>query len=173
MTDVGKWFANHLQKEMRPEDHDTLDLWFPEDTLQVRYRARDGGPFEPITRGSPGQKTAALLAFLLAYGDDPLVLDQPEDDLDNRLIYSMLTRQLDVNKRRRQIIVVTHNANIVVNGDAELVVALEAERGQTVKAAEGGLQEESVRRTICDVMEGGERAFELRYRRMKEDLTHV
>ena len=84
-----------------------------------------------------------------------------------------MTQQLIENKTRRQVIVVTHNANIVVNGDAELVLALESRGGQTAYQAQGGLQDDKVRQTICEVMEGGEKAFELRYRRIKEGLTHV
>jgi energy-coupling factor transporter ATP-binding protein EcfA2 len=170
---LGGWFNKHLATKVRPDDLDELDLWFPEDSLQVQYKPREGDNFRPISQGSPGQKTAALLAFLLSYGAEPILLDQPEDDLDNQLIYNLVTRQLVGNKPHRQVIVVTHNANIVVNGDAELVVALESKSGQTQIGANSGLQEDKVRRTICDVMEGGEVAFEQRYRRIKEGLHHV
>ena len=61
---------------------------------------------------------------------------------------------------------ITHNANIVVNGDAELVVALAARGGQTQIEAQGSLQEKGVRDTICNIMEGGREAFERRYRRI-------
>lgn len=64
------------------------------------------------------------------------------------------------------MIVVTHNANIVVNGDAELVVALVARNGETHQECAGCLQERNVRETICAVMEGGREAFEERYRRI-------
>ncbi len=159
-------FAAHL-KRLHPEALDRLDLWFPEDSLEVQYSTTsDGRNFRPIQEGSPGQKTAALLAFLLSYGEEPLVMDQPEDDLDTRLIYDLIVRQLREVKGRRQIIVVTHNPNIVVNGDAELVVALAARGGQTQKECEGSLQEKQVRDTICEVMEGGREAFEQRYRRI-------
>ena len=169
---LGGWFLKHLTK-MRPQDLDELDQWFPEDSLQVQYRPREGDSFRPISQGSPGQKTAALLAFLLSYGSEPILLDQPEDDLDNKLIYDLVARQLIDNKPHRQVIVVTHNANIVVNGDAELVIALKSAGGQTQEDASGGLQEDAVRRTICEIMEGGEVAFEQRYRRIKEGLHHV
>lgn len=159
-------FATHLGK-LPPEAFDRLDLWFPEDSLEVQYSTTgDGKRFQSIQKGSPGQKTAALLAFLLSYGEEPLILDQPEDDLDNRLIYDLIVTQLREVKRNRQIIVVTHNANIVVNGDAELVVALAARGGETQKECEGSLQESLVRQTICTVMEGGSKAFEQRYRRI-------
>ncbi|MGH7958130.1 MAG: TrlF family AAA-like ATPase [Opitutaceae bacterium] len=167
------WFTKHLATKLRPEDLDELDLWFPEDALKVEYRPREDDSFRPISQGSPGQKTAALLAFLLSYGTEPILLDQPEDDLDNQLIYNLVTRQLVGNKAHRQVIVVTHNANIVVNGDAELVVALESRKGQTQISAQGGLQENAVRHNICDIMEGGEVAFDKRYRRIKEGLKHV
>ena len=159
-------FATHLGK-LAPEVFDRLDFWFPDDSLNVQYSAAgDGLNFRSIQEGSPGQKTAALLAFILSYGDEPLILDQPEDDLDNHLIYDLIVTQLREVKRSRQVIVVTHNANIVVNGDAELVVALAARGGETQIECEGSLQEQQVRDTICEIMEGGRKAFEDRYRRI-------
>ena len=159
-----KHFANHLQK-IRPEEFDRINIWFPEDSLAVSY-SRDGKNFTPITQGSPGQKTAALLAFFLSCDNEPLILDQPEDDLDNHLIYSLIVKQLREIKPRRQVIIVTHNANIVVNGDAELIISLDAKGGQTIKQAEGCLQEKQVRTEICNIMEGGEHAFTRRYQRI-------
>lgn len=159
-------FVKHVQG-LPPEALDRLDLWFPEDSLEVSYSpSGDRRFFRPISEGSPGQKTAALLAFLLSYGEEPLVLDQPEDDLDNHLIYDLIVTQLREVKRRRQIIAVTHNSNIVVNGDAELVIALVVRGGQTQKECEGCLQETQVREAICKVMEGGREAFKQRYRRI-------
>jgi energy-coupling factor transporter ATP-binding protein EcfA2 len=158
-------FATHMGK-LPPEALDRIDVWFPEDSLQVEYSTGNGSSFRSIQEGSPGQKTAALLAFLLSYGEEPIILDQPEDDLDNHLIYDLIVQQLRTIKQRRQVIVITHNANIVVNGDAELVVALAARGGQTQIEAQGSLQEKSVRDTICNIMEGGREAFECRYRRI-------
>lgn len=166
-------FVTHIRK-LPPEVIDRLDLWFPEDSLDVQYSTTgDGQRFRSIQEGSPGQKTAALLALLLSYGEEPLILDQPEDDLDNHLIYDLIVTQLREVKRQRQVIVVTHNANIVVNGDAELVVALVVRRGETQKECEGSLQEKQVRDTICRVMEGGRKAFEDRYRRIALEGRHV
>lgn len=172
-TVADRRFATHVGN-LPPEAIDRLELWFPEDSLEVRYSARgDGRRFRSIEEGSPGQKTAALLAFLLSYGDEPLILDQPEDDLDNHLIYDLIVTQLRAIKIRRQVIVVTHNANIVVNGDAELLVALAASRGATQIECEGSLQEQQVRDTICAVMEGGRKAFEDRYRRIALEGRNV
>ena len=116
--------------------------------------------------GSPGQKTAALLAFILSYGNEPLLLDQPEDDLDNELIYSLIVHQLRETKSRRQVIIVTHNANIVVNGDAEMVLPLKAAGGETHIRQTASIQEKEVRESICDILEGGQQAFEQRYKRI-------
>jgi len=166
-------FGNHIRK-LQPEVLDRIDMWFPEDSLDVQYSPTgDGRSLTSIHEGSPGQKTAALLAFLLSYGDEPLILDQPEDDLDNHLIYDLIVTQLREVKSHRQIIVVTHNANIVVNGDAELVVALAAHGGETQKDCEGSLQENLVRQTICTIMEGGNKAFKQRYRRIILEGRHV
>lgn len=159
---------------LKPEALDRLAAWFPEDSLQVSHSpAMNGTKFQPIERGSPGQKTAALLAFLLSYGDEPMLLDQPEDDLDNHLIYDLIVRELRLVKKRRQIIIVTHNPNIVVNGDAELTIALDTRGGQTLIEQMGGLQEAQVREVICQIMEGGRAAFDLRYRRIRGGSARV
>lgn len=158
-------FVSHIQG-LTPEQIDRIRCWFPDDSLDVRYSLKDGESFKPVEQGSPGQKTAALLAFILSYGNEPLVLDQPEDDLDNHLIYDLIVTQLREIKQKRQVLVVTHNANIVVNGDAENVIALDVRSGQTRIVTQGGLQEPSIRDEICRVMEGGKEAFDQRYKRI-------
>ena len=94
----------------QPEAFDRLITWWPDDQLVVEY-AKDieKGKFENIEKGSAGQKAAAILAFLLSHGDNPIIVDQPEDDLDNALIYQLIVSQIHENKKRRQIIMVTHN----------------------------------------------------------------
>ena len=170
----GGHFNNYLEREFNrtPELLDNLLTWFPEDGLSVTYsRLGDGTDFQPISQASAGQRSAAMLAFLLAHGAEPLVLDQPEDDLDNHLIYDLVVRQIRENKLRRQIIVVTHNPNIVVNGDAEMLHALAFEGGQCAVKQSGSLQEEAMREEVCRVMEGGREAFRRRYRRLGWDPT--
>ena len=172
----GGHFNNHLEAKYKksPEVFDKVQTWFPEDVLLVEYSRRgDGTDFHPIVQASAGQRSAAMLAFLLARGEEPLVLDQPEDDLDNHLIYDLVVRQIRENKLRRQIIVVTHNPNIVVNGDAEMLHALDFRGGQCIVAQSGSLQEEAMREKVCLIMEGGREAFERRYRRLGKDPAHV
>ncbi len=162
-----KWFRNHV-RDLAPEQIDRLFLWWPSDALHIEYRRPQASGWAPIKGGSPGQRSAALLAFLLSHGDDPIILDQPEDDLDNHLIYDLIVKQLRKNKRRRQVIVATHNANIVVNGDAEQVVAMDFQGGQCIVVPDGTgcLQELGVRDEVCRVMEGGNEAFDARYKRL-------
>lgn len=163
---VGRRFARYMQG-LPPEQIDRLMLWYPADELVVRYSPRgDGQDFRSLEQGSRGQKAAAIVAFLLAHGDEPIVLDQPEDDLDNELIYQLVVTQLRTNKRRRQLVVVTHDPNIVVNGDAELIVVMNARAGQCRLLRSGSLQSSEIREEVCKVMEGGREALEKRYRRM-------
>ncbi len=162
----GGHFRNYLRREMeKPEFADHVRCWFPEDDLRIEYN-RGGNNWARITEGSQGQRSAALLAFLLAFGDEPLVLDQPEDDLDNHLIYDLIVRQIRENKLRRQLIIVTHNPNVVVNGDAEMVHALDFRSGQCRVVTRGALQESEVREEVCRVMEGGREAFARRWARL-------
>jgi len=158
-------FTNYLQK-LSPDELDKIRLWFPEDSLEVDYKR--GNDWASIEQGSPGQQTAAILAFLMSHGREPMILDQPEDDLDNHLIYDLVVRQIRQSKQERQIIIATHNPNIVVNGDAEMVIAMASKHGQCVvnEPASGALQESAVRDEVCKVMEGGRDAFLKRYQRI-------
>ncbi|MEZ5598072.1 MAG: AAA family ATPase, partial [Pseudomonadales bacterium] len=168
----GGRFRNYLERKLeKPEFADHIRCWFPDDDLRITYsRKGDGSDWSPITQGSQGQRSAALLAFLLAFGDEPLILDQPEDDLDNHLIYELIVRQIRDNKRRRQLIIVTHNPNVVVNGDAEMVHAFDFRGGQCRVVERGALQEKSVREEVCRVMEGGREAFTRRWARLGREV---
>jgi DNA repair ATPase RecN len=162
----GGWFRRRLVSA-EPEVLDRLDAWFPADRLEAEYQNPDGD-WQPISQGSAGQRNAAILAFLLSYGDDPLVLDQPENDLDNALISDLVVRLVREARARRQLIVVTHNPNIVVNADADLVISLRFTGGRITIRELGGLQEQAVREEVCRVVEGGRTAFESRYARIGE-----
>ncbi|MEO5377313.1 MAG: AAA family ATPase [Magnetococcus sp. DMHC-6] len=162
-------FDNRLKKlfETQPAIYDQLDAWWPEDMLRIKYsKDSSSGKFDDLEKGSAGQKAAAILAFLLSYGDEPLIIDQPEDDLDNALIYDLIVKQIHENKNRRQLVVVTHNPNIVVNGDSELVHVLKFENSQVQIDHQGGLEELKIREAICTIMEGGREAFDKRYKRI-------
>ncbi len=157
-------FLSHL-KSRSTEDMSRVLLWFPPDDLDLRYRESSSGKFKSLNTASAGQVTAAVLAFILAQGDEPLILDQPEDDLDNQLIYDLIVRgELRTNKQRRQVIVVTHNPNIVVNGNADLVIPLDNPNDQTHIPVRGALQDREVRKWVCNIMEGGREALERRFR---------
>ena len=111
---------------------------------------------------SDGQRNTAVLSLLLAKGTGPVFIDQPENELDSDFIFKELVPLLRHIKERRQIILTTHNANLPVNGDAELVYALEAKDGHGKKRTQGGLDCEEVKQAILDVMEGSEEAFRKR-----------
>lgn len=113
---------------------------------------------------SKGQRATALLLLLLGASTSPLVIDQPEDDLDNRFVYDGIVPRLRDLKGSRQVLVSTHNANIPVLGDAELVIVLEG-NGHNGWAAAGGigsLDTKSVREHAEIILEGGKDAFTAR-----------
>lgn len=165
----GGFFTNFLRREAekKPETLDRIMGWYPEDSLEIEYSpSGDGRTFKPIGQASSGQKAAAMLAFLLVHGSEPIVIDQPEDDLDNSLIYDLLVQQIRSKKMERQVIAITHNPNIVVNGDAELINVFSFSGGQCRVNPSGCLQEPEIREEVCRIMEGGRDAFEKRYRRL-------
>ncbi|WP_455047587.1 TrlF family AAA-like ATPase [Mogibacterium diversum] len=136
----------------------------PEDKVNIKI-LEDSVEID-INDGSPGQKSAALLAFILNSGDSPLVIDQPEDDLDNSLIYSLVVTSIRKMKKKRQIIIVTHNPNIPVLGDAEGILILDRDSFGKVTFRKdkkvGCIEEQVIKEGICEIMEGGEAAFKKR-----------
>jgi energy-coupling factor transporter ATP-binding protein EcfA2 len=148
-----------------------LQLWRTPDQVRVQLRRQDGSLVGDLEEGplSVGQRCTAVLALILARDEVPVIIDQPEEDLDNEFIFAELVPLLRKVKERRQVIVTSHNANIPVNGDAELVIALEArdERGRQKEVAGdlavGGLDRPAVKRAVEDIMEGSEEAFRRRF----------
>jgi ABC-type Mn2+/Zn2+ transport system ATPase subunit len=113
---------------------------------------------------SKGQRATALLLLLLGASESPLVIDQPEDDLDNRFVYDQVVEKLRGLKGARQILVSTHNANVPVLGDAELIVVLEGDgrNGWCMDGCTGSLDNEQVRQIAEHILEGGRAAFDAR-----------
>lgn len=118
------------------------------------YVTRLRGQMEDIAFASPGQKGASMLQFLLSYGTDPLLLDQPEDDLDCLMLSMSVIPAIMSNKKRRQLIIVSHSAPIVVNGDAEYVISMQHDRTGLYPGLCGALQEAPMKALICRQMEG-------------------
>lgn len=119
----------------------------------------------PFSEASAGQQATALLTVLLNQPGTPLIIDQPEDDIDNRAIEDIIKNIWEA-KKKRQLIFTSHNANLVVNGDAELVICCDyRESGNQTRGiikVEGSIDFEAVKDEITSVMEGGEKAFRLR-----------
>jgi predicted ATPase len=110
---------------------------------------------------SMGERAIVLLKILLALDDKPLLIDQPEEHLDNRFIFNELVPAFRSAKRRRQIIIATHNANLVVNTDAEQIIIAEQSEGE-IKYSCGAIEDLELRLKITQLLEGGELAFKKR-----------
>lgn len=111
---------------------------------------------------SMGQKGTVLLKLFLSEGDYPLIIDQPEDNLDNRFIYKELVGAFKKSKKNRQIIIATNNANLVVNADAEQVIIAEFKENKEITYRSGSLENLETRHDIMHILEGGEQAFKER-----------
>lgn len=135
------------------------------DRYFLELRVDDGG-YRRLDELSGGQRVGVLLTLLLETIDDrPLVIDQPEDELDNRFLFDTVLPALRKLRARRQVIVATHNANFVVNGDADMVLQLEATAHHGRVAAAGTIEDQDVRAAIVRTVDGGEEAFRLRRRK--------
>lgn len=140
----------------------------PRLSVTKRVTANDGSVnFIPreFRRLSLGQQQSVLLALMLSSDSRlPLIVDQPEDNLDSEFIYKTLVPVLRRVKERRQVIVVTHNANIAVLGDAEQIVVLKATNEQATITSRGSIDEPATREAACAILEGAREAFERRAR---------
>ncbi|MYD33003.1 MAG: AAA family ATPase [Acidimicrobiales bacterium] len=131
--------------------------------------------WQTLRQLSKGQQATAVLLLLLLDSDAPLIVDQPEDDLDNRFISEVIVGKMRESKRRRQFVFSTHNANIPVLGDAELIVGLDArgdigsgdDLGQAFISPThmGSIDNPPVRALVEEILEGGKTAFERRRRK--------
>lgn len=169
--DVSRYVSGHFVKlvnSMNDAQIDEIELLLPEDEIEIQYKPTSSSGFKSLSTASAGQKTTAILTFILSYGKLPLILDQPEDDLDNRLVYELIVDRLKQAKKNRQLIVVTHNANVPVNGDAEYIISMDTESKHVKVLHTGTVEQSDIKKEICDVMEGGQQAFNMRSKRYME-----
>lgn len=144
--------------------------WLQTPSIFLNLGSEEKPQFVPLDRLSTGQKATALLCLLLLESDAPLVIDQPEDDLDNRFISEYIVPKMKQEKRRRQFLFASHNANIPVLGDAELIVGLTPESdavsgaltGVVKPEHRGAIDNEPVRKLVEEILEGGRDAFFVR-----------
>jgi hypothetical protein len=136
----------------------------PEDRVAASVRDPDGD-FKPIEQGSLGQRSTAIVSLIMSAGDQPLVIDQPEEDLDNQYVYTAVVGLLRKQKFRRQLALATHNANIPVNGDAELIISMKVRVKTGVIGSAGSIDQSEIKDDVNAILEGSAEAFRLRRRR--------
>nr|WP_321452593.1 AAA family ATPase [uncultured Carboxylicivirga sp.] len=156
-------------KDNTPEDIDRLIVWTPEDRLVLKFKKQ--GKSVDIQSGSAGERTAGMLGLLIALNNMPLIIDQPEDDLDTRLISKFVVPSFKNLKQNRQLILVTHNPNIAVNANSDNIIHMSFNNGQIVVSDNDALQERDIRNAVCEVMEGGKTALNSRYYRISKALN--
>ena len=146
------------------------ELELPATTQVELNTSSEGEPetWQTVEALSTGQKATAVLLLLLLESEAPLVVDQPEDDLDNRFITEGVVPTMRNEKRKRQFVFSTHNANIPVLGDAELIIGLstgiqnEVVQGRVNERHMGSIDIQPVREMVEEILEGGKTAFEMR-----------
>jgi hypothetical protein len=154
----------------------TVDVgrWlYSTDHIQTSYSFEYDGM--PLSQLSPGMRGIVLLLLYLALDLEdrrPLIIDQPEENLDPRSVYTELVSLFRLARYRRQVIMVTHNANLVVNTDVDQVIVASCTRGAvgkppTFQYVSGGLENPKIRADVCEILEGGEAAFRDRARRLR------
>ena len=141
---------------------------FSLDYLEVKYKLKlDNKNMEQL---SPGERGILLLIFYLVLDKDnsPLIIDQPEDNLDNQSIYKKLVPFIRDAKNRRQVIMVTHNPNIAVACDAEQIISCNMNKDNcSIDYKTGSIENADINEQIVDVLEGTMPAFTLRKSKYK------
>lgn len=120
------------------------------------------GEYKDATSLSTGQRCTAILPILLLDSDKPLLVDQPEDNLDNAFLFTHIVTQIQEVKQRRQLLFVTHNPNIPVSGIAEHVLVMASDGKKAKVLDRGAVDEPRVKQHVATILEGGEEAFERR-----------
>lgn len=146
------------------------------DHISVRYEIVYDGI--DIRKLSPGTRGIVLLLLYLALDesdDRPLIIDQPEENLDPKSVFEELVSLFIAAKTKRQVIMVTHNANLVINTDADQIIVAEVGPHRSgglppITYRSGGLESAEIRKLVCDILEGGEAAFRERARRLRVRL---
>ena len=153
-----------IGRSLKPDGWLSLSLTPIKSVPVFEYQAREQ-EYIPFRNASAGQQATALLKTLLNQPGPPLIIDQPEEDLDNPVMLEIVERVWDA-KQKRQLVFASHNANLVVNGDAELVAWCDhrtaGDQSRGTIAGEGAIDVDIVRNAIKQIMEGGEAAFNLR-----------
>jgi hypothetical protein len=151
-----------------------LGRWlYSTDHIRVHYSIEYEGI--SITQLSPGTRGIVLLLLYLALDLEdsrPLIIDQPEENLDPKSVFTELIALFSEARKRRQVIIVTHNANLVVNTDVDqVIVASCIKSGRGVPPQfhylTGGLENPAIRSEVCEILEGGEAAFRQRAQRLR------
>jgi ABC-type dipeptide/oligopeptide/nickel transport system ATPase subunit len=132
--------------------------------IMLNVGTREELNFKDISNLSSGQKCTAILNLLLLESKDPLIIDQPEDNLDNAFIAENIVSELRNQKETRQFIFSTHNANIPVFGDAEWIGVMEIDQGSAIIKDEyiGSIDNPNLKPMVEMILEGGKQAFEMR-----------
>lgn len=162
--------------EFRAWARNISDWLYSTDHITVGYGLQyDGVDIEQLSPGTRGIVLLLLYLAIDAEDDRPLIIDQPEENLDPQSIYQELVHRFRDAKKRRQIVIVTHNANLVVNTDADQVIVAQCgphrlDQLPLINYESGSLENPRIRQHVCDILEGGERAFKERAKRLRVSL---
>ncbi|EMF0296676.1 hypothetical protein KGC96_002824, partial [Enterococcus hirae] len=144
-----------LKKKIKENYSELLKIRTP-NHIEIKYHGKSLG------RHSIGQRASALVLFILSQKENNLIMiDQPEDDLDNQVIYNEIITKVKERKTEVQFIFATHNANIPVLGDSEQVIAVSYDENQ-INVETGSIDNKDIQNKVVDIMEGGKEAFNKR-----------
>jgi len=161
--DLTKNDLDRILNSLTIQDIIRFSLISPSSNVGMWYY-KDSSTKIEFENASDGQQAGAILNILLNQTHGPLLIDQPEDDIDNKVIHQ-ITERINSTKQNRQLIFVSHNANVAVNGDAELIIQFDHNANKSAGEIRniGAIDSENIKSAVKDIMEGGEDALKLRF----------
>jgi hypothetical protein len=158
LCEIGKYLLKSTKSKV--EHLRTIFSITIDQEYELKYKNKN------ILKHTPGQKGIILILILLLfdkeYYDKPIIIDQPEENLDNDTINKILVPAFKIAKAKRQIFLITHNPNLVVNAHSDQVIIANLDNSDNFQYAFGSIDTENIISKICSILEGGKEAFERR-----------
>jgi ABC-type lipoprotein export system ATPase subunit len=155
--------ANYLLDVVELED--LLEMQYkamPQDRPEIKYMLTDGS-YAPLSSLSVGQKCTAMLIMTLSDGAMPIVIDQPEDSLDIKSIWTDVCMKLRTGKEKRQFIFTTHNSSLAVASDTDSFIVMEADANKGKVSLTGSMDHDPLGNEVMGYLEGGLVTYKRKY----------
>jgi len=169
-------YLNNIERILLMNSNNAINILINVNSYDANLKRNINPKFLPIETLSFGQQAVAILSIIMeGFSNEietPLIIDQPEDQLDNKYIFQHLIENIRKLKNKRQLILVTHNANIPVSGDAETIICMESNNSNGWCKITGSIDNPKIQKQIIDLLEGGKESLKMRLKKYSIELLN-